>query len=159
RQPDVRLDVPRRRRLRPRLHHRHLHHDRGRADHGVERQAGCQGRGDPLMTAADTPVATPAVAAARPTRLARVNFGRLVAHLALLALVVIWTMPTAGLLISSLRDKEQLTVSGWWTSLTTTDRNEAATLPPATAQVEEDGRFVIRGDLIPEGRNDTIRRF
>jgi alpha-glucoside transport system permease protein len=111
------------------------------------------------MSAADSSITAPVAIASRTTPMGRVNIGRLIAHLALLALVIIWVLPTAGLLISSLRDKDQLTVSGWWTALTTTDRNSAATLPPASAQVEEDGRFVIRGDLLPEGTSDTVSRY
>ena len=42
---------------------------------------------------------------------------RMVTHACLFLLVLGWTIPTAGLLISSLRDKDQLIVSGWWTAL------------------------------------------
>jgi alpha-glucoside transport system permease protein len=111
-----------------------------------------------MSTAAETTVAQVA-AGTRTLRIGRVNVGRLIAHVALLFLVVIWVMPTFGLLISSLRDKDQLTVSGWWTSLTTSDRNMAATLPAAIEQVEEGGRFIIRGDLITEGDSDRISRY
>lgn len=110
-----------------------------------------------MSTAADT--IAPVAAGTRTLRLGQINVGRLIAHLVLLLLVAIWVMPTFGLLISSLRDKDQLTVSGWWTSLTTTDRNAAATLPPAGEQVEENGRFIIRGRLIPEGSSDRISRY
>lgn len=105
-----------------------------------------------------TSIDTSAAGVARPGRLARINVGRLIAHLALLLLVLVWTMPTAGLMISSLRDKDLLTTSGWWTALGTAERNVAATLPDASAQVFENGRYVIRGDLAPDP-NDTIRRF
>lgn len=36
-------------------------------------------------------------------------------HLALIVISVIWTLPTVGLLISSLRHREDLLTSGWWT--------------------------------------------
>jgi alpha-glucoside transport system permease protein len=111
-----------------------------------------------MAAAADTAVEPPVVATARRAMTSRIDTGRLLAHIALLLLVLIWTMPTAGLLISSLRDKDQLVVSGWWTALTTTDRTLASTLPTAEAQVQEDGRYVIRGDLVTEPGN-SIKRF
>ena len=103
------------------------------------------------MAAAET-ASAPAVATRRSlaARLPKVTGSRLVAHIALLALVLIWTIPTFGLLISSIRDKDQLAVSGWWTTLVTTDQTLAATLPPASSQVVEQGRYVLRGDLTPE---------
>ncbi|MEI9419548.1 carbohydrate ABC transporter permease, partial [Mesorhizobium sp. Cs1321R2N1] len=62
-------------------------------------------------------------------------------HLSVLLLVAVWTMPTAGLLISALRDKDQLAVSGWWTALATSSRNDVARAPAADSQVERDGKF------------------
>ena len=41
------------------------------------------------------------------------RFGRWGVHLAVLLFVVIWTIPTLGILISSLRDKDQIIASGW----------------------------------------------
>ncbi|WP_127144818.1 carbohydrate ABC transporter permease [Pelagibacterium montanilacus] len=89
----------------------------------------------------------------------RVSPGRLAAHAALLLLVLIWTIPTFGLLVSSVRDKDQLAVSGWWTSLTTVSRSEAGTLGTAEDQVEEGGGYVIRGNILAEGSNQVIERF
>jgi alpha-glucoside transport system permease protein len=74
-----------------------------------------------------------------------------VVHLAVLLLVVIWTLPTAGLLISSLRDKDQLAVSGWWTALSSSSRNDVFRAPAADAQVERDGKFVITGNVSESG--------
>ena len=48
----------------------------------------------------------------------------LLSQLLLLFFVVIWIIPTFGLFISSLRDKDLLAISGWWTSLKTTQVNE-----------------------------------
>lgn len=36
-------------------------------------------------------------------------------HIAVIAIVVLWTIPTAGLLVSSFRQPDVLTQSGWWT--------------------------------------------
>ena len=91
--------------------------------------------------------------------LKRFSWGRAAAHVALLSFVIIWTFPTAGLLISSLRDKDQLAISGWWTALTTTQRNEVARLPKADAQVQENGKFVIRGELFDQTSGRTITSF
>ncbi len=90
---------------------------------------------------------------------ARIRWGRMFAHAALLFLVILWSFPTVGLLVSSLRDKDQLTVSGWWTALVVTERNELARLPLADSQVEEDGRFVIRGEIFEPGSGRSIKSF
>ncbi|MCD7059187.1 carbohydrate ABC transporter permease [Pelagibacterium xiamenense] len=90
---------------------------------------------------------------------AQLTAGKIVAQLALLLLVVVWTVPTAGLLISSVRDKDQLTTSGWWESLVMSEANEAASLPPADTQVEENGQYVIRGSVFPEDEGRTVVRY
>ncbi|MCC6983854.1 MAG: carbohydrate ABC transporter permease [Bauldia sp.] len=94
-----------------------------------------------------------------PNWLPRVGVGRLLAHLALLFLVVVWTLPIAGLLVSSFRDPDQLAVSGWWTALTAGRVQEAARLPRATEQAEEAGRFVIRGNLLGANTDRQIATF
>ena len=100
--------------------------------------------------------AAPAERSALQSYLAQLSWGKVAAHLALLALVVLWTFPTAGLLISSLRDKDQLTTSGWWTALVSTQTNELARLGTSEDQVEENGTWHIRGNLFPEGSDRTI---
>ena len=44
------------------------------------------------------------VAERAPNAARRIDLGRIGTHVALLLLVILWTFPTAGLLISSLRD-------------------------------------------------------
>ncbi len=97
--------------------------------------------------------------APKPSFLSRIHWGRLIAHGALLFIVVLWTFPTAGLLISSLRDKDQLSISGWWTALVTTQRNEVFRLPKADMQVEENASYIIRGEIFEAGSGRTIKSF
>ena len=87
----------------------------------------------------------------------KLTYGRLVAHALLALLVVLWTVPTAGLLISSFRDKDQLIVSGWWTALTTTQR--AARGRTGTEAVERNGEWVIAGAFFEPGGNRTIQTY
>jgi len=68
-------------------------------------------------------------------------------NLTVLLLVVLWTIPTFGLFISSIRDKDQLASSGWWTSLSTSTQNEIGRADPPSEQLERDGMFVIEGNL------------
>lgn len=77
----------------------------------------------------------------------RMDMSRFFTHAILLVLVVLWTLPTVGLLVSSVRDKDQLSVSGWWSALTTTERTDQGRTDGADAQVQENGQFVIAGDL------------
>ncbi|HLA43943.1 MAG TPA: carbohydrate ABC transporter permease [Aggregatilineales bacterium] len=77
----------------------------------------------------------------------------------LIILCLIWTIPTFGLLISSLRDKDQLAVSGWWSSLSSTNSTDQGRTGTFAEQVEENGMFVIRGDTFEEGDHRQIETF
>ncbi|QRM54264.1 carbohydrate ABC transporter permease [Sinorhizobium sp. BG8] len=79
-------------------------------------------------------------------------------HFSVVLLVVLWTLPTVGLLISSLRDKDQLAVSGWWTALSTSTQNIVARAPSPDTQVERDGKFVVSGNLL-EGQKGSVSAF
>jgi alpha-glucoside transport system permease protein len=77
---------------------------------------------------------------------------RFALHLAVFIIVAIWTFPTAGLLVSSLRDKDLIATSGWWTALSTTDRSAQGRMHEPAKQVSKDGRFEITGNLF-EGQS------
>ncbi|TPN00346.1 carbohydrate ABC transporter permease [Mesorhizobium sp. B2-1-5] len=80
-------------------------------------------------------------------------------HIAVLVFVAIWTMPTLGILVSSLRDKDQIIASGWWNSFASSTQTEAGRLPPASAQVEKDGKFVLQGNIFGDGAKREISAF
>jgi alpha-glucoside transport system permease protein len=66
------------------------------------------------MTAPAQPIESrqPRVAAWRPAFLRSVPL-----RLSVLAICFLWTLPTLGLLVTSVRDPAQITKTGWWTAL------------------------------------------
>ena len=80
-------------------------------------------------------------------------------HIAVLVFVVIWTIPTLGILVSSLRDKDQIIASGWWNSFASSSQTEAGRLPAASAQTQKDGKYVIEGNVFGDGAKRDISAF
>ncbi|MBX3597620.1 MAG: carbohydrate ABC transporter permease [Rhizobiaceae bacterium] len=86
-------------------------------------------------------------------------FGRFGVHLAVLFFVLIWTLPTLGILVTSLRDKDQIIASGWWTAFSSSSQTAATRLAPAEAQVQKDGRFIIEGNIFETPGTSTVSAF
>ena len=80
----------------------------------------------------------------------------LLSQLLLLFFVVIWIIPTFGLFISSLRDKDLLAISGWWTSLKTTQVNEIFRSEGSKEQIKENDLFLIKGNIFEDDSNKKI---
>jgi len=80
-------------------------------------------------------------------------------HIAVLVFVAIWTIPTLGILVSSLRDKDQIVASGWWNSFASSSQTEAGRLPPASAQTQKDGKYVLEGNIFGDGAHRAISAF
>ncbi len=83
----------------------------------------------------------------------------LLVHLTVLLLVLLWTIPTAGLLISSFRDKDQLAVSGWWTALSASEQNIIGRTAALDQQTLTDGKYVLSGKIAGFNEQDSILRF
>ncbi|WP_413700952.1 carbohydrate ABC transporter permease [Psychromonas sp. KJ10-10] len=83
----------------------------------------------------------------------------LLVHLSVLLLVILWTFPTAGLLISSFRDKDQLAVSGWWTALSSSEQNLISRTQGPEQQTLIDGKYVLSGKIEELSEGDSILRF
>jgi len=64
-------------------------------------------------------------------------------------LVLIWLVPTVGLLVSSFRDRDQITQSGWWKSPFAVEQTFRARAPK-DLMVERDGMFVIEGNVFQD---------
>ena len=76
----------------------------------------------------------------------KINISSVLSQLLLLFFVVIWIIPTFGLFISSLRDKDLLAISGWWTSLTT-EMNEIHRMAGMENQINDEGFYIIKRNL------------
>lgn len=67
-------------------------------------------------------------------------------HLSVGLLVLLWVIPTVGLLVSSFRSGDQIVSSGWWDALFTREQ-QMAPIRIEGQEVTRDGAFVIEGRL------------
>ncbi len=89
----------------------------------------------------------------------KITFTSVLSQLLLLFFVVAWIVPTFGLFISSLRDKDVLAISGWWTSFTITEINEIYRTEGKDAQIKEGDYYFIKSNLFDGGQEKEIFRF
>ncbi|MEO0638037.1 MAG: carbohydrate ABC transporter permease [Pseudomonadota bacterium] len=91
--------------------------------------------------------------------MAKLTPGRIALNLAVLFFVVLWSLPTVGILVSSFRDKEQISSSGWWTAPFRNERAESYA-PPADEEIkQEGGKFVIEGRIFEEGSTGVVLNY
>ncbi|MEP1207605.1 MAG: carbohydrate ABC transporter permease [Rhizobiaceae bacterium] len=74
-------------------------------------------------------------------------------HISVVALVLLWLFPTVGLFVSSFRTADQITASGWWASLTSSQQIIQLRTGGRDAAKEVDGVFVVEGNLLADGED------
>lgn len=72
---------------------------------------------------------------------------RLLAGAGLICLVILWLVPTLGLLVSSVRDKDALAQSGWWTALSDSEQTVFERTGHPDTQIQTDDGWVLEGQL------------
>lgn len=80
-------------------------------------------------------------------------------NLSVLALVLLWIFPTLGLFVSSFRTGDQITASGWWSSMFPAEQTvQIRVADPDDNRVEtETGVFVVEGNLFGEDFTGEMR--
>ncbi len=76
------------------------------------------------------------------------KWGKYLVHASVVLIVVLWTLPTIGILVTSFRNKDAIAVSGWWTALTTSQQNFITQSADPSTQVQENGKYVIKGNVL-----------
>lgn len=79
-------------------------------------------------------------------------------NLSVAFLVLLWIIPTTGLLVSSFRDRDQISYSGWWKAPFKQEQNRIFRSQPPEDQTQIDGIFVLEGNLF-EGESGEILAF
>ena len=74
----------------------------------------------------------------------------LVTNIAVLCLVVIWLIPTVGLLVSSFRDREQISETGWWAAMFPVESAERMR-PEPEGVTQEGDYYVLEGNVFEAG--------
>lgn len=67
-------------------------------------------------------------------------------HLTVLAIVLIWLVPTIGLFVSSFRDRDQISETGWWRSFLPVEQGLRSRAAIEALEVDGDF-FVLSGNL------------
>jgi alpha-glucoside transport system permease protein len=70
-------------------------------------------------------------------------------HLTVAILVILWLIPTVGLLVSSFRDRDQISASGWWEAPFPVEQVYRTRADADLATPTEDG-FLIEGNLFDD---------
>ena len=77
----------------------------------------------------------------------RLNWTRLPLHITIIALVILWTVPTLGLLVSSFRPGNLVSTTGWWTAFA----------PPYEFTFDNYERVLTRNGLL-DARSASLAR-
>ena len=71
-------------------------------------------------------------------------------NISVVALVALWLFPTVGLFVSSFRTADQISASGWWASLTSSEQVLQLRTGGRDAAKQEGDVFVVEGNVLTD---------
>ena len=74
---------------------------------------------------------------------------KLAVNITVIILVLLWLLPTIGLFVSSFRDRDQISNSGWWQAPFAVDLNFRARVAADGAR-EDNGIFILEGNVFAD---------
>ena len=77
-------------------------------------------------------------------------------HAGTLIFVLLWTLPSAGLFVTSFRDRDQIVTSGWWTSLGNSTQSRMFRAPEGDGEAAAGGRFLLSGNILDRGAGRVL---
>ncbi|MBB4234889.1 carbohydrate ABC transporter permease [Rhizobium esperanzae] len=89
----------------------------------------------------------------------KIGPARLFVHAAVLLIVIVWLIPTLGIFVSALRDKDQIVVSGWWTAFVGSTQTVAVRLGTPDQQKQEGTVYVISGNVLEGQTGRSVKAF
>jgi len=82
-----------------------------------------------------------------------------VVNISAILLVVLWTIPTFGIFVSSLRDRDAISTSGWWTALSASEQSLVARADAPDDAVQVGDAWVISGSVFDGGVAGEVTAF
>jgi len=76
-----------------------------------------------------------------------------VVHISVALLVALWLFPTVGLFVSSFRTADQISASGWWSSMFASDQIIQMRTGGAEFATKEGDLWVVEGNLLQDDAN------
>jgi alpha-glucoside transport system permease protein len=91
--------------------------------------------------------------------LRRIGVPRLIVHVSVLLICLVWLVPTLGILITSFRDAGQIASSGWWTAFVGSSQTAAARLADPASARQDGPNYVISGSVFEAGKTGQVKAF
>ena len=71
-------------------------------------------------------------------------------QVSVILVVLMWVIPTLGLFVSSVRDKDQISENGWWKALYPSEQSLIGRSVEPAKQSQQEGQYVLSGNVLSQ---------